>query len=185
MYSGCKCKGKHGQNQCTCGAVALGVAEVVPAGCDDKAVRALKGWLMSGGMPGVRKDRRGDALLQKQINILRQAASFERYFESTHHSCSGAPLAPVGTRFEWKRVKKTSAGPSRGRAELHEVVARGRAPDRSNRWACSLWRVCFKRGSKGRRGPLIESGQRACWCSTLTKTPSRKARNKHAPGKPG
>eukprot|EP00966_Prymnesium_polylepis_P158127 3654937-Prymnesium_polylepis.1 len=42
-----------------------------------------------------------------------------------------------------------------GRAELHEVVARGRAPDRSNRWACSLWRVCFKRGSKGRRGPLM------------------------------
>eukprot|EP00966_Prymnesium_polylepis_P017103 394367-Prymnesium_polylepis.1 len=53
--SGCKCKGKHGQNQCTCGTVALGVAEVVP-GCDDKAMRALKGWLMSGGIPGVRKD---------------------------------------------------------------------------------------------------------------------------------
>eukprot|EP00966_Prymnesium_polylepis_P327371 7383252-Prymnesium_polylepis.2 len=87
--SGCKCKGKHGRNQCTCGAVALGVAEVV-SGCDDKA---------------------------KQIKILRQAASFERYFKSTHHSCSGVPLAPVGTRFEWKRVKKKSAGPSRGRAD--------------------------------------------------------------------
>jgi hypothetical protein len=111
---------------------------------------------MSEGMPGVRKDRRGDALLQKeQIQILRQAASFERYLKSTHHSCSGAPLTPVGTRFEWKRVKKKSAGSSRGRAELHEVVARGRTPDRSNRWACSLWRVCFKRGSKGRRGPLM------------------------------
>ena len=77
--------------------MALGVARHVP-GAESKVLRSFKGWLMAGGVPEVRRERRGDAHLRKQIAVLRQAVSFERYFKSKNGSCSGAPLEPVGRR---------------------------------------------------------------------------------------
>lgn len=152
FVAGCRCKERAGG--CTCGAVAMGVSACW-RGTETSARRALKGWLMSGGVPEVQRERRGEVLLQQRMRILRQAASFARYFKSHNHSCSGAPLMPVGEHIRWQRTRKQAHRPGRERARLNEYVAKGRAADRSNRWTCSLWRVCFKRGARGRRGPLM------------------------------
>ena len=82
--------------------------------------------------------------------MLRQAVSFERYFKSKHGSCSGAPLEPVGRRITWTRTTRRKEQQPRERAKLNVLVAKGRAADQSNRFACSLWRVSFKRGKRGK-----------------------------------
>ena len=153
---GCKSDECKKSGQCTCGASAQGVATSVP-GANRKACRAMKGWLMSGGAPAVVREQRSEWLLQKQMKALRQAAAFHRYFASANHSCSGAALPQVEAHIRWTRTIQRKRG-----AEQDERVRRtnvrirqGGVMDRERRFACSIWRVCFKRGRNGGRGALM------------------------------